>query len=1276
MARTSTHAAAKAFCIILILALLFGWFRSPGLALMATHYVAPGGNCGGAAPCYAAIQAAVDAAAAGDEVKIATGVYSGVNSLGGLSQVVYINKSITLRGGYTIADWNTADPVASPTTLNAQGSGRVIAILGPAEVHIVGLRLTGGSASGLRGLPGSTSVNAGGGIYALNAALTIENGVISGNTASSEASKSGYGGGVFAYGGSLTISNSTLETNLGSPVYYGVGGGVYASACSSIDLTNNLIQKNTGSTNQLNAGGGNGGGVHIDDSAVVLTGNTITGNTGSTGPGGLASASGGGVYVSGGSLSMSGNTLSENIAAKNKNGWGGGLWLSDTSADLVENTFLSNTASTSLSSYGLGGGIYAYFGSVITMTRNTFQENLAASGGTGWGGGIYIEDSNATLLENNVRGNTGSAASTGYGGGIFLAGSTTDPGIFVLRDNTITGNRASRAAAGYGGGIDAGYAGYITELTMSGNLLENNTAGAATEGIGGGLRLKDSQANLSANLIRYNQALSSETGTSAGGGMYVDRTAVTLVNNIVAGNHAGTHGAGLYFLSPDQYTIKPGNLLHNTIADNAGCGEGIYAYTWTDLTMKNNIFSGHTAYGVFAATAYSTIDLDSTLWHQNNVDSAGSGTITRLNDYNGDAGYTAPLTGDYHLGSASAAIDKGVDAQITADLDGQMRPYGFAADLGADEYYQSGGPATAEMQAFAPQWFMLKDPLTGDVQTTLQQRYLLQILHHDLPGYTASFTDTLPSGFSFRSELHTPPMAFEQQAGSLSWRTENMLPPDQAAQVLLTMASDGIAPLSTIANLAEASAGTWKFDLQAASQAPLYPPLISTPGNGEICQGNLQVSGAAFPNTTVKVYENNVEKATTTADASGVFTATYLTSAGGIANVYLTAVSCLLSAPGQCSAPSKPITLTRPLSFICPQPSTMENTPASGPFSGQTLVYRFVNDDGWFVGDGAVFHLKPPHVNSTVHLYRRSCAEMGAPANSVERVWLEILRNDVTVATYNPSSVNLPWYNFLIDMDLADEPGEMEFLLSCEWEGQTNSAEVNTMVFSSRATAEPSLSGIVYDVTKGLDPQNPGANGVQGVPVTAMMYSADWGGWVPWPAHLYSQQANPQLTGEEGQFIFLPPAGSYYLEVDGGASYQSWRSPVIQVGSQPLQITIPLTPRYQGADSAVRMGGYGPFPATLQVGVGDVVQWRLEANPALTLEEQKEVVDNPQIRLISAGAYDPLTSVMGFDSGMLATGNIYQRQFTQPGNYAYVDGAGHSGVVKVSQKLYLPLLQR
>ena len=85
---------------------------------------------------HAVIQDAVDAANDGDVIKVATDVYTDVHSRPSppgyagpavITQVVYISKTVTLRGGYTAPGFaDPPDPEANPTTLDAQGQGRVL----------------------------------------------------------------------------------------------------------------------------------------------------------------------------------------------------------------------------------------------------------------------------------------------------------------------------------------------------------------------------------------------------------------------------------------------------------------------------------------------------------------------------------------------------------------------------------------------------------------------------------------------------------------------------------------------------------------------------------------------------------------------------------------------------------------------------------------------------------------------------------------------------------------------------------------------------------------------------------------------------------------------------------------------------------------------------------------------------------------------------------------------------------------------------------------------
>jgi hypothetical protein len=118
-----------------------------------------------------AVQSAVDAATNGDTIKIA-GTCAGVNTRGGSNQTIYISKTLSVQGGYTLTNWTTSNPGTQPTTLDAQNSGRVINLNGVA-----------GDVSNLTVQNGNISGN-GGGIYASDV-LTLTNVSINNNTASS-----------------------------------------------------------------------------------------------------------------------------------------------------------------------------------------------------------------------------------------------------------------------------------------------------------------------------------------------------------------------------------------------------------------------------------------------------------------------------------------------------------------------------------------------------------------------------------------------------------------------------------------------------------------------------------------------------------------------------------------------------------------------------------------------------------------------------------------------------------------------------------------------------------------------------------------------------------------------------------------------------------------------------------------------------------------------------------------------------------------------------------
>ncbi len=311
---------------------------------------------------HTSIQAAVDAANDGDVIKVATGTYTGVTAREGVTQVVYINKSVTIRGGYTTACTEPPDPEANPTTLDAQQQGRVLYITGDISPTVEGLRITGGDATGLDGWSAPPfDLDAGGGIYIVGTAATISNNQIFGNTAVG-------GGGVFLFRGDhVTLNGNTVTDNTADS-----GGGLFLWMFSDATLNGNTVFSNTAVWE--------GGGLRLDwDSRATLNGNTVSSNTANTG---------GGLYLGGSDATLINNVIVDNRVEDA----GSGLYVGDSSPLLCHNTIARNH----------GGGEEGLY---VTGTRPD-QTRLYNTILVGHGVGIHVEGNSSAYLEGTLWANT------------------------------------------------------------------------------------------------------------------------------------------------------------------------------------------------------------------------------------------------------------------------------------------------------------------------------------------------------------------------------------------------------------------------------------------------------------------------------------------------------------------------------------------------------------------------------------------------------------------------------------------------------------------------------------------------------------------------------------------------------------------------------------------------------------------------------------------------------------------------------------------------------
>ena len=331
-----------------------------------------------------------------------------------------ITEDITINGSgsaTTIIDGNTLD--------------RVIDILA-GTVTINGVSIINGN-------PGVV-FNGGGLRLASGVALTLNNSVVSGNTASS-------GGGIYLAGGSLRLMNTTVSNN-SAPF----GGGI-SNDTSTVVLDGSTITGNSG---------GNTGGISSSFSTLTLRNSTVSGNS----EGGIRTiggslilentvvsgnesphTDGGGISIGIGSMSAVNSTISNNSAVS-----GGGINNSSGIITLDAVSLSNNTA------INWGGGMES--AGQVTMTNVTVSNNSASDGG-----GIFNNGGNEILTNCTVSGNTAS----GNGGGFFNRGDLT------LNSVTVQGNSAS---LNFGGGIFK-FDGTVSvrNTILSGSLAGGNCSG-------------------------------------------------------------------------------------------------------------------------------------------------------------------------------------------------------------------------------------------------------------------------------------------------------------------------------------------------------------------------------------------------------------------------------------------------------------------------------------------------------------------------------------------------------------------------------------------------------------------------------------------------------------------------------------------------------------------------------------------------------------------------------------------------------------------------------
>jgi parallel beta-helix repeat protein len=291
------------------------------------------------------------------------------------------------------------------------------------------------------------------------------------------------------------------------------------------------------------------------------------------------------------------------------------------------------------------------------------------------------EDANCVLAGFTI---TNGLASTDYGGGVRIR-NYSGP---TIRNNLITRNSAKKGA---------GICLYHSFAHILGNRIVNNSSTAI--GQGGGIMIIDCFED--PNAIIANNAIVGNSNLY-GGGIRIQNSTATIVNNTIAYNRAQWEGIGVY---------AEGDAIENCIV-------------W------GNINTGTTGQGsaIYQCTAtYSCID-DEVIGEGNISEEPNFVNPGYWDDANtpGNLDDDFFVYGNYHILPGSACIDAGdsnaVPEILTTDMDDEARIFAQSVEIGPDEVLTNPADFNADgivdyldANVLFSEWLISGDELQSDL---------------------------------------------------------------------------------------------------------------------------------------------------------------------------------------------------------------------------------------------------------------------------------------------------------------------------------------------------------------------------------------------------------------------------------------------------------------------------------------------------------------------------------------------------------------------------------
>lgn len=509
--------------ILLTLSFTFALLPRPAHAQGTIICVSPTGD-------YATIQAAVDVAADGDEIRVASGVYA---------ENVIITKTLTLSGQWlnSCEDLNAGQESVTAITVEQGRAATIDPDRTGVTVSMARISLVGGNATGLGGAirvdPGAGMAHSGAEAPASAFAATAARVPDDWQAQIAQMAAQGAVPGGASPAEVMTRVEALMPAALAAPTLPEAYAIAPAGVTDEVDCGGALYARNVGLTLQdvtvgqsvaSTTGDGYGGGACIIDPSAdgtTLTGGQFIKNTGSVAGTGM----GGALFIQGGpagSVTLENMQFFYNYGSVTHAAYGGALAMIDVpqptltgdEADHRLETchFAFNVGSKGAS--GTGGGAFLLRTPDAHISNCRFFANYASSGGadaqynasSGYGGGLYVERAPQLLVEQSTFD--------------FNVAQTSAPEL-------------NRRAEG-GGAYVLASAG----ATLADNVFDRNIAGFSGQGYGGGLAVfEEERINIHDNEFTENWANVVNFIGSAGGGLFVAGiTDSTIITNTFTGN--------------------------------------------------------------------------------------------------------------------------------------------------------------------------------------------------------------------------------------------------------------------------------------------------------------------------------------------------------------------------------------------------------------------------------------------------------------------------------------------------------------------------------------------------------------------------------------------------------------------------------------------------------------------------------------------------------------------------------------------------------------------